>query len=126
MYEGGKIMITDKQFNNYIKEESKKYHDILLRDMRADIDGVRVYDPVPDDNMENNYIFTTELYFKHSKLVIRIDSEHSTSRDLTDEKNSVYTKDIQDMVAKNVWRDLDTILGLYYDEYRKNIIYIIN
>lgn len=119
-------MITDKQFNNYIKEESKKYHDILLRDMRADISEVRVYDPVPDDNQDDNYIFTTELRFRHSKLVIRIDSEHMTERDLTDERNSVYTKDIQDMVAQNVWRDLDSILGLYYDEYRKNIIYIIN
>lgn len=120
-------MMTDKQFDNYIKEEAKKYHDILLSDMKKDIKEVRVYDPVPDDSFENNYIFTTEIRFKHSKLVIRIDSDHMTERDLTHEKNSVYKKDIQDIVAKNVWQDIDNILGLYYDEYIKNKtnIYII-
>lgn len=118
-------MISDKAFNKYIKGEAQKYHDILLSDMKKDINEVRVYDPVPDDNQDDNYIFTTEIRFKHSKLVIRIDSEHTTERDLTHEKNSVYKKDIQDIVAKNVWQDINDILKLYYDEYLNNKTYII-
>ena len=93
--------------------------------MRKDIREIRVYDPIPDDYQEDNYILTAEIRFKTSNLVIKIDSEHTTDRDLTNPKNSVYINDLQDIIAKNIWQDLDTILGLYYDDYRKSHKYII-